>query len=86
MALTVNSLLCNLPCGGKLLNIQICIASHFILIFLSCIDGEIVCVFYHFTSYAVKWAKPHSLYLTSGKNFIKITSVGMGAAKSNETR
>ena len=24
--------------------------------------------------------------LTSGKNFIKITSVGMGAAKSNETR
>ena len=23
---------------------------------------------------------------TSGKNFIKITSVGMGAAKSNETR
>ena len=26
------------------------------------------------------------LILTSGKNFIKITSVGMGAAKSNETR
>ena len=26
------------------------------------------------------------LYTTSGKNFIKITSVGMGAAKSNETR
>ena len=26
------------------------------------------------------------LVLTSGKNFIKITSVGMGAAKSNETR
>ena len=25
-------------------------------------------------------------YSTSGKNFIKITSVGMGAAKSNETR
>ena len=25
-------------------------------------------------------------YYTSGKNFIKITSVGMGAAKSNETR
>ena len=25
-------------------------------------------------------------YITSGKNFIKITSVGMGAAKSNETR
>ena len=24
--------------------------------------------------------------ITSGKNFIKITSVGMGAAKSNETR
>ena len=23
---------------------------------------------------------------TSGKNFIKITSVGMGAAKSNETK
>ena len=28
---------------------------------------------------------PFLLY-TSGKNFIKITSVGMGAAKSNETR
>ena len=27
-----------------------------------------------------------SFYYTSGKNFIKITSVGMGAAKSNETR
>ena len=26
------------------------------------------------------------IYITSGKNFIKITSVGMGAAKSNETR
>ena len=26
------------------------------------------------------------LNITSGKNFIKITSVGMGAAKSNETR
>ena len=26
------------------------------------------------------------LIITSGKNFIKITSVGMGAAKSNETR
>ena len=24
--------------------------------------------------------------ITSGKNFIKITSVGMGSAKSNETR
>ena len=24
--------------------------------------------------------------ITSGKNFTKITSVGMGAAKSNETR
>ena len=33
---------------------------------------------------------PHSIIIslndTSGKNFIKITSVGMGAAKSNETR
>ena len=31
---------------------------------------------------------PFLLYVlrTSGKNFIKITSVGMGAAKSNETR
>ena len=29
----------------------------------------------------------HCCYIyTSGKNFIKITSVGMGAAKSNETR
>ena len=31
----------------------------------------------------------YSIYshnITSGKNFIKITSVGMGAAKSNETR
>ena len=27
-----------------------------------------------------------SIFSTSGKNFIKITSVGMGAAKSNETR
>ena len=27
-----------------------------------------------------------TLIYTSGKNFIKITSVGMGAAKSNETR
>ena len=27
-----------------------------------------------------------SYYNTSGKNFIKITSVGMDAAKSNETR
>ena len=26
------------------------------------------------------------MYITSGKNFIEITSVGMGAAKSNETR
>ena len=26
------------------------------------------------------------IIITSGKNFIKITSVGMGAAKSNETR
>ena len=26
------------------------------------------------------------ILVTSGKNFIKITSVGMGAAKSNETR
>ena len=29
---------------------------------------------------------PLVIYTTSGKNFIKITSVGMGAAKSNETR
>ena len=29
---------------------------------------------------------PHYIIITSGKNFIKITSVGMGAAKSNETR
>ena len=29
--------------------------------------------------------KVHDI-ITSGKNFIKITSVGMGAAKSNETR
>ena len=28
----------------------------------------------------------HINHITSGKNFIKITSVGMGAAKSNETR
>ena len=28
----------------------------------------------------------HTSMYTSGKNFIKITSVGMGAAKSNETR
>ena len=27
-----------------------------------------------------------AIIITSGKNFIKITSVGMGAAKSNETR
>ena len=27
-----------------------------------------------------------SSIITSGKNFIKITSAGMGAAKSNETR
>ena len=34
-------------------------------------------------------AKKHKsccIIITSGKNFIKITSVGMGAAKSNETR
>ena len=30
-------------------------------------------------------SKPHVI-VTSGKNFTKITSVGMGAAKSNETR
>ena len=31
------------------------------------------------------YSTPMYIY-TSGKNFIKITSVGMGAAKSNETR
>ena len=39
MALTMNSLLCNLPYGRKLLIMQISIASHFIFI---CVDGEVV--------------------------------------------
>ena len=42
------------------------------------------------TDFDYEFSMPSSYTMTvlatSGKNFIKITSVGMGAAKSNETR
>ena len=40
---------------------------------------------YKYMNYITMHLCMHYSY-TSGKNFIKITSVGMGAAKSNETR
>ena len=44
------------------------------------------CILYEELLVRAKKNTSRVAYNTSGKNFIKITSVGMGAAKSNETR